>query len=134
MAKISNKQYAEALYEISNELQGKELNNASEMFAKILVRDHKLKQGANIIAEFQSIAKKEAGIVELQITSARELDKKIIEQIKKVFSTQGGGSDVEATTNVDKNLIGGVKIKLEDKILDASVTTQLKLLKQQLVN
>ncbi len=129
MAKTSNKQYAEALYEITRNLKGEDLTTALKSFAGILVRDHKLKQGANIIAEYERIAKKAAGIVELEITSARELDSKTIKQIKKVF-----GEQVEAVSDIDEALIGGVKVKLEDKILDASVTTQLKSLKQQLAN
>ncbi|PLX26938.1 ATP synthase F1 subunit delta [Candidatus Parcubacteria bacterium] len=129
MAKTSNKQYAEALYQVTQDLRGSDLSSAVKTFVEILVRDHKLKQGDNIIAEFERVVKKEKGIVELEITSARELDTKTIEKIKKTF-----GENVEAVTQVDEDIIGGVKVKLEDKILDGSVKTQLKSLKQQLSN
>ena len=83
MAKTSNKQYAEALYEVTQDLKGSDLSDAIKTFVEILVRDHKLKQGYNIIAEFERTVKKASGVVELEITSARELDKKIVEEIKK---------------------------------------------------
>ncbi|MBT3538679.1 ATP synthase F1 subunit delta [Candidatus Parcubacteria bacterium] len=129
MAKTSNKQYAEALYEVTQDLKGSDLSDAIKTFVEILVRDHKLKQGYNIIAEFERTVKKASGVVELEITSARELDKKIVEEIKQTF-----GKNVEAVTQVDESIIGGIKVKLEDKILDGSVKTQLKSLKQQLSN
>ena len=127
MAKTSNKQYAEALYEVTLNLKGSDLNNAIKSFAEILVRDHKLKQAGNIIIEFEKFTKKQEGVVEIEITSARELDSKTVDQIKQVF-----GEKAEAITKVDENLIGGVKVRLEDKILDGSIKTQLKSLKQQL--
>ena len=129
MAKTSNKQYAEALYEVTQDLKGSDLSSVIKTFVEILVRDHKLKQGDNIIAEFERTVKKASGVVELEITSARELDKKTVEEIKQTF-----GKNVEAVAHIDESIIGGIKVKLEDKILDGSVKTQLKSLKQQLSN
>jgi len=122
--KISNKQYAEALYEVTRDLSGIDLSTVIKKFVEILVRDNKLKQAGKIIVEFEKYAKKQDGIVELEIISARKLDDIVIEQIKKAF-----GQKVEAVVNVDGSLIGGVKVKLEDKILDGSLKTQLRTLK-----
>ena len=109
-------------------MKGDDLNTALEAFVKLLVRDHKLKQAGKIIEEFERVVKKVEGIVELKITSARELDEATVESIKKAF-----GEKVEAVTSVEESMIGGVKVKLEDKILDGSIKTQLKTLKQSLI-
>ena len=85
MAKTSNKQYAHALYEISIGLKGSDLDSSLRAFVELLVRNHKLKQAHNIIDEFISYTKKQEGVVELEITSARQLDEKTIEIIKKAF-------------------------------------------------
>ncbi|PIZ94993.1 MAG: ATP synthase F1 subunit delta [Candidatus Magasanikbacteria bacterium CG_4_10_14_0_2_um_filter_37_12] len=129
MAKISNKQFAESLYEITIDLDGKDLELVLQKFVELLFRHHKLTQATRIIIEFESIVKKKEGVVELEITSARELDSETIAQIKKVF-----GKKVEALQRVDNGLIGGIKIKMEDKILDGSVRTQINSLKKCLVN
>jgi len=125
--KMSNRQYAQALYEVTVDLKGEDLKHAITEFVRILVRDHKLRQGENIIAEFVKYSKKQAGEVEIEVTSARELDKTTLEKIKKIF-----GDKVEAVTKVDKSLLGGVSVKLEDRILDASLKTQLNKLKLSL--
>ena len=44
-----------------------------------------------------------------------------VENIKKVF-----GDKVEATTKVDKSILGGFVVKTDDEILDGSIGSQLK--------
>ena len=127
MKKSSNKQYAQALYEITKGKTGADLKHMLNAFVELLVRDRRLKQAGNIIAEFVKYAKKQEGIVELGITSARKLDDKTVDHIKNIF-----GKKVEATQDVDENLIGGVKVKMEDRILDGSLRTQLLNLKNKL--
>ena len=87
-----------------------------------------MKQGALIIAEFEKYAKKKSGIIELEITSARKLSDTTLNHIKKIF-----GEQVESIEKIDGEILGGVKIKMEDKILDASLKTQLLNLKQNLI-
>jgi len=129
MKKSSNKQYAQALYEVTKDKTGADLKQVLDVFVKLLVRNRRLKQANNIIAEFEKFAKKQEGVVELSITSARELDDKTVDHIKKVF-----GEKVEAVENIDENMIGGVRVKMEDKILDGSLKTQLISLKKRLTS
>ncbi|KKQ40594.1 MAG: ATP synthase subunit delta [Candidatus Magasanikbacteria bacterium GW2011_GWA2_37_8] len=126
--KISNKQFAEALFAVTDGLKGEKLNEALHQFVLLLVKYHKLKQGALIIAEFEKYAKKKSGIIELEITSARKLSDTTLNHIKKIF-----GEQVESIEKIDGEILGGVKIKMEDKILDASLKTQLLNLKQNLI-
>ncbi len=127
MKKVSNKQYAEALYEISKDLEGEELTKALQQFVAVLACNNKLKQGDNIIGEFEKYIKKQEGIVEIKIESARKLDEETLEEIKKVF-----GKKVEATTKTRKKILGGVRVKTGDRILDGSLKAQLTNLKQSL--
>ncbi|PIR78279.1 MAG: ATP synthase F1 subunit delta [Candidatus Magasanikbacteria bacterium CG10_big_fil_rev_8_21_14_0_10_36_16] len=127
MKKISNKQFAEALYELTADLNVSDLDVVLKNFVNLLAKKHKIKQTKNIIAEFEIILKKKQGIVELEITSARELDKGVVEKIKQAFA-----KEVELIEKVDKSLIGGIRVKIADKILDASVKTQLSNLKKSL--
>ena len=125
--KFSNKQYAEALYEITTTFSGSQLTDALKKFVTILAGNQKLKQASNIIAEFEKYAKKQAGIVEIEVKSARKLDETTLESIKKQF-----GNQVEATETIDKSLLGGVTVQTEDKILDGSLKTQLRKLNENL--
>jgi len=127
-SKISTKQYAEALYEITKDAKGEKLHETLKQFVLLLLKNHKLKQAERIIAEFEKYAKKQAGVVEISISSARKLEHTTLNHIKKVF-----GTEVEAVESVDESLLGGVVIKTEDKILDGSLKTQLLSLKTKLI-
>ena len=128
MKKVSNKQLAQALYQITVDAKGEKLHRAIAEFAKLLARARKISRAENIIAEFEKYSKKQAGIMEITVQSARKLDEKTMNQLKKVF-----GDEVEASESIDESLLGGVRVRTEDKILDGSLKTQLNQLKQSLV-
>ena len=126
--KSTNKQLAKALFEATKDLKGNDLKKVLNSFVVILAREHKLKKSNYIIAEYVKYAKMGEGIQEIEITTARELDEKTLNHIKKAF-----GNNTEATVIVDESLIGGIKVKTENKILDASIKTQILKLKQSII-
>ncbi len=128
MAKNTPKQYAIALHQTIKGLSGKDLDEALKQFVKLLAHDQKLKQADTIITEFVRYAKKVEGINEIEITTVGDLDEKTINKIKQSF-----GDKVEATIKVDPSILGGIKIKTEDRILDASLKTQLLKLKESII-
>lgn len=123
--KLSNKQLAVALYEATKGAKPSDVSKILSGYVKLLFRARKLSKAEYIINEFVKYAKRQEGIQQIEITAARELDEKIVAVIKKAF-----GAKTEAELKVDESLIGGVMIKTEDKILDASIKTQLNKLKQ----
>ena len=126
--KISNKQLAKALYEATKDLKVNDMKKVLANFVSMLARAHKLKKTDYIIAEYIKYAKAGEGIQEIEITSARELDDKTLNHIKKAF-----GNNVEATVKIDESLLGGVRVKTEDRILDASLKSQILKLKQSII-
>ncbi len=128
MKKVSNKQLAQALYEVTDGVKGEKLHKVIEEFAKLLARARKISRAENIIKEFEKYSKKQAGIMEIEVQSARKLDEKTLNQIKKIF-----GNEVEASESIDGALLGGVRVRTEDKILDGSLKTQLIQLKTKLI-
>jgi len=128
MKKRTNKQYAQILWEATKDLKAKELEEILKNFVLLLVKEQRLKQAEKIIGEFEKYSKKQEGIVEIEVTTASEIGKTTVDNIKKVF-----GSKVEAINTIDKNILGGMIIKTEDKILDGSLKTQLRNLKTQLI-
>ena len=106
----------------------KELDKIVKQFILFLTRQRMLKKIKYIMNEFISYAKEQKGIVELQITSARGLSKSEVDKICKNF-----GQKVEVETKIDATLLGGVVIKDKNRILDASLKTQLQKFKRSLI-
>lgn len=119
---------AKALFEATSGLKGEELRQTVQAFAVFLYKKNLLKRASQIIAAYETYAKKRAGVVSIAITTARRIDVRTTEHIKKAF-----GTTVEAIESVDENLIGGAVIKTEDAIFDASLKTQLRALQAHLV-
>lgn len=122
------KDYGVALYETTRGLKGDKLEHAIKKFAGLLVSAGLSTQVDRIINEFTRYFKKQEGIVDIEITSARPISEKTLEKIKKSF-----GEKVEVTKKIDENLLGGVKIRTENTIFDGSIKKQLQLLKQNLI-
>lgn len=125
MKKASNKDYAIALYDVTQNLKGRDLTQALTNFTELLAKHRVLKQADKIINEFVRYARCEEGIKDISVTSCRALAKTILQEIKKVF-----GDKVEATENINPGILGGIIIRTEDTIFDASLKTQLLKLKQ----
>ncbi|MBT3817051.1 MAG: ATP synthase F1 subunit delta [Candidatus Magasanikbacteria bacterium] len=129
MPKLIPKQYGKILYDITYGKDGEELDKALSIFATFLRKEQVLSKLQYIVEEYIAYGKEKEGIVSLHVTSARELSKEMIGNIEQAFERKA-----EITQSVDKELIGGLVVKAGDTILDGSVQTQLKQLKQHLSN
>lgn len=86
----------------------------------------------NITRVFLDLYRKKMGFVSVSLTTAISIDdnlrKKIIEMINTAYK-----ANVEMTESVNKNILGGFKLQIEDKLLDASVSTSLNKFKRELI-
>lgn len=128
MKKHTAKEYAIALYEATKDVAKETRESVIRGFVELLYKEQQLKLSNAIIAEFIQYSKKQAGVVTIDITTARELDDKTINHIKQSF-----GNNVEATTHINPEMLGGVIIRDESTIFDASLKKQLTKLKQTLI-
>jgi len=83
--------------------------------------------------EFEILANEKLGLIKAEIISATELDektvKRIAEKIEKLFKRKP-----EISIKIDPSLIGGFIIKVADKVIDASIRTQLENLRKSMVD
>jgi F-type H+-transporting ATPase subunit delta len=129
--KINPKKYALALYE-SVALEEGSIENLLKNFVKILAKNNDLSKAKKIEIEFNKIWNKKKGIVDANIISAKKTDKETLEIIENYIKKISGSPNVNMQEEIDKNMIGGIIIKYEDKILDGSLRTSLKTLKEKL--
>lgn len=128
MKKNTVQEYAQALWEVTAGRPASAIPAITQEFVQLLARSQALKKHEQIITAFLKLAKKQMGIIEIAITAAHALDKKTINTIERVF-----GQTVESTLQLDPGILGGVVVRTEDKIFDASLKTQLLQLKNFLV-
>ncbi len=128
MARILPLQYAKILYELTKDSKEKDLAKEIESFVSLLKKNQSLNKVPYIIKEFELCVQKAEGKEKATVKSARPLSEKLLEEIKKSLDLKG-----EIIIENDPELIGGVIVKIGNKIFDASIKTQINKLKQQLI-
>lgn len=71
------------------------------------------------------------GIIKVGVTSAKELDKSQLKELQNNIE-ESTGKQVQFETDVEEGLIGGLKIRIEDTVVDGSVKFKLSQLKDRL--
>ncbi len=131
--KIAAKQYATALYEAVRDRKKNEVKSIIEDFVKFIIANNDISKADKMIDEFNNVWNKEQGIVEAEIISARELDRRMVSWLRSFVVSLSRAKEVEVAQKIDKNLLGGIVVKYEDRVLDGSLRTRLKELKEDMV-
>ncbi|MDF2569022.1 MAG: atpH [Sporomusa sp.] len=85
-----------------------------------------------IIREYIRLANEARNIAEAEVFTAKELSAEQLDALAAKLS-KVTGKNVVLKTTIDQELIGGVVVKIGDKLIDGSVARQLKALKTALL-
>lgn len=114
-----------------NETNPKDTDKVLDNFAKVLRDNNDLRMFDEISNEIHKLELEKKGIKQVEVVSAHpithENEKQILEQLNTLVK-----SKFEVKKKVDESLIGGVVIKMDDQMLDASVKNNLEQLKNNL--
>ena len=86
-----------------------------------------------IAAAYQSLLDQLQGKVEVEVTTAKKLTKEQLEQVRRRLGEVLKKTAV-VNQRVDESIIGGLVLKVQDKLLDASVRSQLQTMKKRLLD
>lgn len=99
--------------------------------AKLLVQKGRSLDAAAVADAFNELADAHEGIAHAQITTAVDLDQSQVTHIEQQLSTSLN-KKVQAVAEVDPSIIGGIVVRVGDRMVDASVRTRLKQLRKEL--
>src|SRR5467141_1973265 len=103
-------------------LAGK-LSGEAENFVRVLAQNNRLPL-PEIHRQFEALKNEREGVVEAEVQSAFELtEAQLADLIQRLEKKTG--RKVRAQVSVDRELIGGVKVVLGDKVIDGSARAQL---------
>ena len=125
--KFTPQQYAQALFDSISETNPKDHDKIMDRFVKILAQNGDLNKHAEIEAEFRRLDMKAKGISEVEVTFAKEHNTAILDELNEMVKGKA-----EYKTKIDQNIVGGLVVKVDDTLIDASVKTQLEHLNKEL--
>jgi F-type H+-transporting ATPase subunit delta len=110
------------------------LSTITTSFIALLVKKGRESNLPEVATEFISQYKVQKKIHTVKLTTAQPaseaVKKAIIEQVKQ----SGGFENIELEEKVDKDIIGGFVLQVGDKLIDASVSYDLKSIARQFEN
>jgi len=108
------------------------VNVLSLNFLVLIAGNKREKYIPGIFRNLEDLYRREEGIKTAVLTSAQSLEADIVSQISKMLEKEYQAK-VELSEKVDEKLIGGFILRVEDQQYDASISTQLKKIKEQLL-
>ena len=130
--KISIKQYAQVLYELTLNKSEVEVNVVIERFVKELIKNNQIKSAPKIIEKFEEIYNQKNKIVVASVTSANKLESDYLERIEKYLMDRYEAKEVVLDNKVSPEIKGGIILRIGDEIIDGSVSNRLRSLKTKL--
>jgi F-type H+-transporting ATPase subunit delta len=100
-------------------------------FLELLAERHRLPATFRIRRTFDELWREEHKMLPVELTSAIELDDALIKSIGDRIQDQTGRR-IEMTSTVDPDIIGGLVLRVGNRILDASVQGRLQRLRRQI--
>ena len=117
---------------IKNIFEGK-VNQYTLNFLILITENKREKYIPGIYRNLEEFYRINEGIKTAVLTTAQLLDESIVGQIRKSLENEFGGK-VELSQKIDTDLIGGFVLRVDDNQYDASISTQLKKVRDKLLH
>ena len=126
--KISHTQ----LLDLVTSMIGNQISHSCLNFIKVLVAANRLQYVSNIFELFEKRRAEAEGRMEVEVSTAYELEK---DQINKISDAMGKrlGKKINISSTVDRSLIGGMIIRAGDSVINASIRGRLTELQNSLI-
>ena len=99
-------------------------------FLELLAERHRMPAIFRIRRRFDELWAVENKRLEVTVTSAVELDDKVAREVGSAIEKQTGQT-IELQSEVDPEILGGIVLKVGNKVLDASIRNRLERLRKE---
>ena len=107
------------------------LDDSGKNFVQLLAENQRLALLPEISAQFEQLKANHQKSVDVNVTTAFELDEQQQQKLTQALSAKLG-REVSLTSSVDKSILGGVIVRSQDLVIDGSVRARLAKLAEAL--
>lgn len=109
------------------------LNNITLAFLELMAKNRREQHLTAACLQYIELYQESKGVKRAVLTTTQALTvahrKEVLDYVKKKFKLA-----VELIENIDESIIGGFKLRIEDKQIDASIKSKLKKIETELIN
>jgi ATP synthase F1 delta subunit len=99
-------------------------------FFELLIDKHRMPVVFRLRVRFDELWAEENKLLEVTLTSAVELDPKVVDRVGQEIERQTGRR-IELTSDVDDAILGGLVLRVGNMVLDASLRNKLEKLRRE---
>ncbi|MEK7588213.1 MAG: ATP synthase F1 subunit delta [Patescibacteria group bacterium] len=132
MATLSHNDIAQAIYMASKDKKGHELSDIVHSTVKFLAKKRLISKSESILNKLEKFSNKEDGILIAKIVSVKYLGEDSKKDIASILKQKYNAKKVLFEEVEDKTVLGGVKIEVENEIIDLTIFNKLKKLQEHL--
>lgn len=104
---------------------------AIRSFAGVLCGNRRSAFLPDIAREYARFADEELGILDAQVFSATDLDTETVDRVRKTLEARTG-KNVRLRAQVDPALLGGIAVRMDNRVIDGSLRGRLESMKKHL--
>jgi F-type H+-transporting ATPase subunit delta len=116
-----------------NGLLGDRVSRPVRNLIQLMLRRGRIDELPRVASEFRRLDDARQGVVHATVTAAADLTQDEVRALTARLEQQTGGR-VELEVEVDPSLLGGLIVRIGDRLIDASVRGRLERLRTQLIS
>ncbi|MFA5931904.1 MAG: ATP synthase F1 subunit delta [Candidatus Paceibacterota bacterium] len=130
MTAISNNDIAQAIYLASKEKGGED--HFSAKVVKFLEKRRFLSKAPSILSHLNKIINEHEGRVVAKVSSADKINEKMKKELTATLAHRYKAKEIRIVENLDKRLLGGIKIEVNDEVIDLTMKNKIERLQEHL--
>jgi len=134
MAKISNQNIAEAIYQSLEGKKGSGYRRTLRGAVELLARRRLMSQSPQILARLEKLIDEKENILRVKISSARTLAVKSKKHLTGFLRRHYHARKIIFDEFVDEKLLGGAKLEIGDEVIDLTLRQRIKKLEEHLLS
>ena len=99
-------------------------------FLELLIENHRMPVIYRARTQYEELWEAENRLLPVEVTSAITLDPSIVDELGRKIREQTG-QNVELTSTIDPDILGGIVLRVGNSILDASIRNRLQQLRRE---
>lgn len=133
MATISVNNLARAIYESSKDKDAKDLDIVSKKIIDLILKKHLMSRSKEILVKLEKLVDKNEEIIRVRVSSRAKLEKEIINEIEDFIKKRYKAQNTVLEFKIDPKLLGGIKLEVEDEVIDMTLKNKVNRLKEFLI-
>ena len=133
MSIISNNNIARAIYLVSKDKKETELQDINKKIMKFIIRRRLLSKTPDILKQLDKIINNETGKIIVKILSSKKLEDEYKKELTPFLKERYGGKEIIFIETLDKKLLGGIRIEVNNEIIDLTAKNKIKRLQEHLI-